>query len=360
MTLSNIIKLKTNDGLEIVDFLVEVMHDRYEDFQICHRLQAAKLLTTYGNEDAPSFIDDNPQEPRSNRNGRKPQRPTKFDTELARVIKQDTGDGRSIARFLVNAMAGEFKSFKPHHRMSAARELLDRGFGKSARAEKTTQQTPSPGGEGWGESLPRTRSGGEIPALVHPNPTEAPELSTNKIREIPESDESEFRHPTNQITESQLTQLTNDIRDDLPYLHPDDFDETLYDFLENIGDIRSNYLQYIGDEVTEGVIDRDPVGLDRIHFRAKLSINPIDELEIRDFSGSLDRRDAATGMFITTSDFTEVARRVAEMVSAEDRPIRLVDGSELARYLASLKMGITPDIPNIPRKLDENHPNEHT
>ena len=35
------------------------MQDRYEDFQICHRLQAARLLTTYGNEDAPNFIEDN-------------------------------------------------------------------------------------------------------------------------------------------------------------------------------------------------------------------------------------------------------------------------------------------------------------
>ena len=58
MTLSQIIKLRTNDGLEIVDFLVDVMKDRYEDFQICHRLQAARLLTTYGNENAPDFVDD--------------------------------------------------------------------------------------------------------------------------------------------------------------------------------------------------------------------------------------------------------------------------------------------------------------
>ena len=59
MTLSQIIKLRTNDGRDVIDFLVEVMQDRYEDFQMCHRLQAARLLTTYGNEDAPDFIDDN-------------------------------------------------------------------------------------------------------------------------------------------------------------------------------------------------------------------------------------------------------------------------------------------------------------
>ena len=190
-------------------------------------------------------------------------------------------------------------------------------------------------------------------------PTDTPHPPTKSEKSQNHTNQSSDIPPT-KSPKSQLTQLTNEIRDDLPYLHPDDFDETLYEFLENIGELRSNYLQYIGDEVTEGVIDLDPIGLDRIHFRAKLSIDPIDELEIRDFSGSLDRRGAVTGMFITTSDFTDVARRVAETISAGNRPIRLVDGQELARYMASLKMGITPDIPNIPRKLDENHPNEHT
>ena len=59
MTLSQIIKLRTDSGGDIVDFLVDVMQDQYEDFRICHRLQAARLLTTYGNEDAPNFIADN-------------------------------------------------------------------------------------------------------------------------------------------------------------------------------------------------------------------------------------------------------------------------------------------------------------
>ena len=139
MTLSQIIQLRTDNGHVIVDFLIEVMQDYYKDFQICHRLQAANLLTTYGNEDAPNFIDDNTTDSSSNTRNRKPRRTTKFDTELARVIREDTQDGRSIARFLVNVMVGELTSFRPHHRMSAARELLDRGFGKSARNEKPHQ-----------------------------------------------------------------------------------------------------------------------------------------------------------------------------------------------------------------------------
>ena len=206
MTLSQKIKHTTDDGQIIVDFLVEVMQDYYKDFQICHRLQAAQLLTTYGNEDAPNFIDDNPRSNSARRNRSKASRQTKFDTELARVIREDTNGGRSIARFLVNVMVGEFKSFRPHHRMSAARELLDRGFGKSARNEK----------------------------VVHPNPTEEPNPpanETNKITQIPESQKSQFRQPTEEQTltphSSPLTPQNADDIDD--WLDP--CDSPLHDFM---------------------------------------------------------------------------------------------------------------------------------
>ena len=202
MTIAQLIKIRTDDGLEILDFLLDVMQDRYDDFRICHRLQAARLLTTYGNEDAPNFIDDNPRETRSDRSSPRPSRPTKFDTELARLIRENTDDGRSIVRFLVSVMVGDFRSFRPHHRMAAARELLDRGFGKSAR-----KKTPPPA----------------------PTPAEIPEPSTddtNEITTIPESHESQFRQPTpstddnNEITtipeshESQFRQPT-DLLDDI-------------------------------------------------------------------------------------------------------------------------------------------------
>ena len=206
MTLSQIIKLRTNDGRDVIDFLVDVMHDRYEDFQICHRLQAANLLTTYGNEDAPNFIDDNTTDSSSNTRKRKPRRTTKFDTELARVISEDTQDGRSIARFLVNVMEGELTSFRPHHRMSAARELLDRGFGKSARNEK----------------------------VVRPEPVEGPETSTdntNEITVIPESRESEFRQLAEEHTLTPLSStLTTRNADYADYLL-DVLDSPLHDFM---------------------------------------------------------------------------------------------------------------------------------
>ena len=49
-------------------------------------------------------------------------------SNLADIIAQETLDGRFTVQFLIEAMQGEFPDFKPCHRISAAKELLQRGF----------------------------------------------------------------------------------------------------------------------------------------------------------------------------------------------------------------------------------------
>ena len=386
MTLSQIIKLRTNNGRTVADFLIDVMQDRYKDFRICHRLQAARLLTTYGNEDAHDFIADNTADPSSNTRKRKPRRPTRFDTELARIIREDTDDGRSIARFLVNVMEGEFTSFRPHHRMSAARELLDRGFGKSARKETPTPVVPAEAGtqrrqgrEALTPGNPEPTKGPEPVPTVHPEPVEGPKPSTNdtnKITPIPKSDESQFRHPTvvpaeaaTQKTQGQepltphsspLTPNQTDILDTLIHLQPERFEQTVLDLLEGIGYGRGQHLGRTGDGGIDGIINPDPLGLDSIYVQAKRWTKPVGEPEIRNFSGSLDPHGATRGLLITTSDFTGAARRTAETISAGNKHIRLVDGEELAQLMISLNMGVETVTAHRTRKLDEDHPAQHT
>ncbi len=145
MTLPTTIRDRTNDGIAIVDFLVALMQNELDGFKPCHRLDAAKLLVKYGcscaksavaeRSEAFDFILDNPPDPSRRRSDSGSSRETRFDAALAKVIRESTDDGRSVCRFLINVMDGELKAFKPHHRIAAARELLDRGFGKGARAE---------------------------------------------------------------------------------------------------------------------------------------------------------------------------------------------------------------------------------
>ena len=381
MTLSQIIKLRTNSGRTIVDFLVDVMQDRFKDFRICHRLQAARLLTTYGNEDAPDFIADSPPDTQPTRNKSRRPRQTKFDTELARLIREDTDDGRSIARFLVNVMEGELRTFRPHHRMAAARELLNRGFGKSARNEPERgrpARTTCRSGEGRN---PET----SLPA--DPAKDSHTSQPTNQIKQIPESQESQFRqldypltpqhaaHPltphSSPLTPREATGLAADLLDTLTHITPSSFEHTVLDLLHKMGYGRARHTGRSGDGGIDGIIDHDGLGLgiDSVCVQAKRWNGQVGEPEIRSFSGSLDPRGAARGILVTTSCFSESARRTAETISAGGKIIRLVDGRELAQLMIDYGVGVTTGTPHHARKnvtpysdtgLDENYFNQHT
>ena len=377
MTLSQIIKLRTDNGRAIVDFLVDVMQDRFKDFRICHRLQAARLLATYGNEDAPNFIADNTSDtPTARRNGSKATRQTKFDTELARVIREDTDDGRSIARFLVNVMEGELRTFKPHNRISAARELLDRGFGKSARTSTIRRS-------GEGTACPVLDTGPEPrKCLVYSHPSSArrrtkprrsrnphPPHSTHSSPLTPQREAPPLTPHSSPLTPGETGGLATDLLDNLTHIPPSSFEHTVLDLLENMGYGRARHIGRSGDGGIDGVIDQDTLGLDSVYVQAKRWTGQVGEPEVRSFSGSLDPHGATRGILITTSGFSESARRTAEAISTGSKHIRLVDGRELTQLMIRHSVGVTTDTPHHARKnvtpysdtgLDENYFNQHT
>ena len=381
MTLSQIIKLRTNSGRAIADFLVDVMQDRFSDFSICHRLQAARLLTTYGNEDAPNFIADNTSDtPTARRNGPRATRQTKFDTELARVIREDTEDGRSIARFLVNVMEGELRTFKPHNRISAARELLDRGFGKSARTSTIRRS-----GEGTAcpvleTGSPRTTIRGRNPesassTVIPPQPVEGPNpdaahpLTPHSSPLTPQREAPPLTPHSSPLTPGEASGLATDLLDNLTHIPPSSFEHTVLDLLENMGYGRARHIGRSGDGGIDGVIDQDTLGLDSVYVQAKRWTGQVGEPEVRSFSGSLDPHGATRGILITTSGFSESARRTAEAISTGSKHIRLVDGSELTQLMIRHSVGVTTGTPHHARKnvtpysdtgLDENYFNQHT
>ena len=87
-----------------------------------------------------------------------------------------------------------------------------------------------------------------------------------------------------------------------------------------------------GDGGVDGVIDQDPLGLDRIYVQAKryAAGNTVGASDIRDFFGSLDRFKASKGLFVTASTFTSSARQTAEQLS---KRIVLMDGGQLTRLM---------------------------
>ena len=53
---------------------------------------------------------------------------------LPQLVRRETDDGLTVVRFLVEVMDSEVDGVKITDRIAAARELLDRGFGKSFTA----------------------------------------------------------------------------------------------------------------------------------------------------------------------------------------------------------------------------------
>jgi restriction system protein len=107
-----------------------------------------------------------------------------------------------------------------------------------------------------------------------------------------------------------------------------------------------------GDGGIDGVIDQDPLGLDRVYLQAKrYKLDaPVSEPEIRAFSGSLGAAKASKGVFVTTSYFTGPAYEVAER-----HPFKmvLIDGKQLAVLMIRHNVGVRTAETLHVKKLDE-------
>lgn len=90
-----------------------------------------------------------------------------------------------------------------------------------------------------------------------------------------------------------------------------------------------------GDGGVDGVIDRDPLGVDRVYVQAKrYTDHNVPEKEIRDFAGALQLKGVNSGIFFTTSSFTPAATEAAEKLR-----IRTVDGEKLAALMIRYSVG---------------------
>ena len=143
ISLADIVREETGDGRLIVRFLVSAMQGELEEATPSHRLSAARILVNIGFDDARAFIERDSQtnRPRSSQrnqysNGSTPAAPS---LDLATIVRQETDGGRAAVRFLVDVMLGNESGFKPHHRLSAAKELLRRGFSDDTEHAESRQ-----------------------------------------------------------------------------------------------------------------------------------------------------------------------------------------------------------------------------
>lgn len=112
------------------------------------------------------------------------------------------------------------------------------------------------------------------------------------------------------------------------------------------------HLGRSGDGGVDGLIDQDPLGLDRVYIQAKRyqTNSSVGEPEIRGFAGSLQGVKANKGVFVTTAHFTPQARAFAEKI---DRRIVLIDGELLAQLMVKHGVGVRIQETLHIKKIDE-------
>ena len=153
-TLADIVREKTDDGRRIIDFFLDVMEDRIDGAELCHRIDAAKQLEKHKSRAAARFIAKHRGVScgHSIRGRRDPADPCTAEERslvavtlnapatltqdfltvlsgideflMARLIRAQTADGDTIIEFLDDVMQDRNDGFKCHHRIAAAKELI--------------------------------------------------------------------------------------------------------------------------------------------------------------------------------------------------------------------------------------------
>ena len=153
-TLADIVREKTDDGRRIIDFFLDVMEDRIDGAELCHRIDAAKQLEKHKSKAAARFIARHRGVPcgHSTRGRPGPADPCAAEERslvavtlnapatltqdfltvlsgideflMARLIRAQTADGDTIIEFLDDVMQDRTEGFKCHHRIAAAKELI--------------------------------------------------------------------------------------------------------------------------------------------------------------------------------------------------------------------------------------------
>jgi len=107
-----------------------------------------------------------------------------------------------------------------------------------------------------------------------------------------------------------------------------------------------------GDGGIDGIIKEDRLGLDTIYIQAKRWDGSVGRPEIQRFAGALQGNRARKGVFITTSTFTKEAE---EFVTTIDTKIVLINGTQLAKLMIDLNVGISTVTSYEIKKIDSDY-----
>jgi restriction system protein len=107
-----------------------------------------------------------------------------------------------------------------------------------------------------------------------------------------------------------------------------------------------------GDEGIDGIIKEDKLGLDLVYLQAKRWDGSVGRPEVQRFVGALHGKRAKKGVFITTSKFSDDAKRYVETI---DPKVILIDGRMLAELMIDHGLGTTTTATFQIKRIDSDY-----
>ena len=161
----------------------------------------------------------------------------------------------------------------------------------------------------------------------------------------PKAAPSSEKTPQERIEEAHaelLATVAKELLDRVSAASPTAFERLVIQLLVKMGygggePDASRHIGGSGDGGVDGVINQDVLGLDRVYIQAKRWKDSVGVDRIYAFAGSLEVKKATKGVILTTSSFTDGARRALDSLG---KRVVLIDGDELVRLMMTFGLGV--------------------
>lgn len=187
----------------------------------------------------------------------------------------------------------------------------------------------------------------QIPSFANFATRKSEKSKISNLPSIKEVDKIDDKTPTDLIDDAFLqinSALAKELLTKILEMSPSFFEKLVVELLVKMGyggsfEDAASVTQYSHDEGIDGVIKEDKLGLDTIYIQAKRwDKGSVGSKDIQAFVGAIDMKRASKGVFITTSTFTEAARKCAKEVQSK---IVLIDGEQLCKYMIEYNLGVS-------------------
>lgn len=108
-----------------------------------------------------------------------------------------------------------------------------------------------------------------------------------------------------------------------------------------------------GDEGIDGIIQEDKLGMDVVYIQAKRWEGTVGRPELQKFVGALRGRGAKKSVFITTSLFSDDAKKYVS--DLKDLKVALIDGEQLAELMIDNNIGISTRVTYEIKEIDADY-----